>query len=203
MSGRLALRPATAPCDRHERLRLGLGDGTSLVFADARKFGRMQFASHDRAVLGALGPEPLSAAFTPERLAQALAPRRRRLKPLLLDQRVVAGLGNIYVDETLHLAALHPLARADRLSPSAVQRLHKAMRRVLREAIRQEGSSFDAFYRTPAGRPGRFQDQFRVYGRAGKPCRVCGSTIVRIVVGQRGTHLCRRCQRPPRPDRAG
>jgi formamidopyrimidine-DNA glycosylase len=201
MSGRLYVERAPEARDPHERLRLELAGGRSLVFCDVRKFGRIQLVSHDEIVFGALGPEPLEPAFTAVRLEQALKPRRRRLKGLLLDQRVVAGLGNIYVDEALHRARLHPLARCDRLSRAAIRRLHGAVRQVLRAAIRREGSSFDSFYRTPEGRPGRFQDQFRVYGRAGRPCRVCGSTIVRLVVGQRGTHVCPRCQRAPRRDR--
>jgi formamidopyrimidine-DNA glycosylase len=195
MSGRLYLCRSQARPEPYERLRFLLEGGRALVFADTRKFGRLQFVREGVAVLGDLGPEPLSRQFTARWLAGALGARRRLLKPLLLDQRVIAGLGNIYVDETLHRAALHPLARSDRLDRAAVDRLHSAIRHVLRGAIRREGSSFDAFYRTPEGQPGRYQERFHVYGRAGQPCRRCGATIARLVVGQRGTHLCPRCQR--------
>jgi len=201
MSGRLYLCRAAARPEPYERLRLHLGGDRALAFVDTRKFGRLQFVHEDAVVFGDLGPEPLSRQFTVRWLAGALGARRRQLKPLLLDQRVIAGLGNIYVDETLHHAALHPLARCDRLDGAAIARLHAAIRRVLRGAIRREGSSFDAFYRTPEGQPGRYQERFRVYGRAGQPCRRCGAAIVRLVVGQRGTHVCPRCQR--RPPRAG
>jgi len=122
---------------------------------------------------------------------------RRLLKPLLLDQSFVAGLGNIYVDEALHTAGLHPLSASHRVSRSGAASLAAAIKRVLRRAIAAEGSSFDAFYRTPEGRPGRYQDGFLVYGRDGLPCRRCGATIVRLVVGQRGTHVCPRCQPLP------
>jgi formamidopyrimidine-DNA glycosylase len=104
-------------------------------------------------------------------------------------------MGNIYTDECLHQAGIHPLARSDRIDDERVQRLHAAIRSTLRAAIQREGSSFDRFYRTPEGRPGSYQDQFRVYGRAGEPCRECGAPITRLVVGQRGTHFCRRCQK--------
>ena len=116
-----------------------------------------------------------------------------------LDQAFLAGLGNIYVDESLFRARLHPLTPSDRVSAAKARALHEAITQVLAEAIEREGSSFDGFYRTPTGQPGSYQDQFQVYGRHGKPCRSCGATVTRIVVGQRGTHSCPRCQRPPRP----
>ncbi len=145
-----------------------------------------------------LGPEPLEEAFTSAWFADALSKRRRMLKPLLLDQAFVAGLGNIYVDESLFDARLHPRRRSDRVSRAQAVRLHTAIQATLSEAIRREGSSFDTFYRTPEGQPGQYQHQFQVYGRQGQSCRACERPIVRIVVGQRGTHLCPRCQRPPR-----
>ena len=119
------------------------------------------------------------------------------LKPLLLDQTFVAGLGNIYVDESLFRARLHPLQGSDTVGPRKARALFAAIRETLERAIEHEGSSFDSFYRTPEGRPGSYQDQFQVYGRDGKACRRCGRTLVRIVVGQRGTHLCTGCQRAP------
>ncbi|MFT7487342.1 MAG: formamidopyrimidine-DNA glycosylase, partial [Candidatus Paceibacteria bacterium] len=110
----------------------------------------------------------------------------------------LAGLGNIYVDESLFRAGLHPLRRADKLPGKSADRLHGEIQRVLGEAITREGSSFDTFYRTPEGQPGSYQDQFQVYGRQGKPCRNCGACVRKFVVAQRGTHVCLRCQRPPR-----
>jgi formamidopyrimidine-DNA glycosylase len=194
MSGRLSVE---APNERRSpwlRVRVALDDGRELHFADVRKFGRMLHTTDLAALLGELGPEPLDDAFTAEHLHARLRARRRVLKPLLLDQTVVAGLGNIYVDESLHKAGLHPRARSERLTLREVERLHSAIRAVLSEAIEREGSSFDTFYRTPEGQPGSYQDQFQVYGRGGEPCRTCATPIVRSVVAQRGTHHCPKCQ---------
>ena len=197
MSGRLTVEGAAAPLDPYVRVRLLLDRG-ELRFIDVRKFGRFQFVEDPAGFTAGLGPEPLSAEFTEQLFRRALRSRRRLVKPLLLDQAFVAGLGNIYVDEALHRSGIHPLRRSDRLPAPAVGRLYREIRSTLSEAIEREGSSFDTFYRTPTGQPGSYQHQFQVYGRAGKPCRTCGRTIKRIVVGQRGTHLCTRCQAAPR-----
>jgi formamidopyrimidine-DNA glycosylase len=202
MSGRVLVAPRDADSGRFVRLTLDLDDARRLLFVDVRKFGRLLWTERTDAVLGELGPEPLGPGFTPRWLATELQACKRRLKPLLLDQRFLAGLGNIYVDEALHAARLHPLLRSDNVSAAAARRLHAAIRRVLAAAIQREGSSFDTFYRTPEGQPGRYQDRFRVYGRGGQACLRCGTTIVRLVVGQRGTHVCPRCQPRPRA-RAG
>jgi formamidopyrimidine-DNA glycosylase len=201
MTGRLSVDAAGEPRGPWERLRIALDDGRVLRFVDPRKFGRVRFTRDPAEVLGALGPEPLGAAFRVPWFKAALRARRRLLKPLLLDQAFLAGLGNIYVDESLHRAGLHPLERSDRLRPPDVARLHASIRAVLREAVAREGSSFDAFYRTPEGKPGRFQDRFRVYERAGQPCLGCGTPIQALVVAQRGTHVCPRCQPKPRAAR--
>jgi formamidopyrimidine-DNA glycosylase len=140
-------------------------------------------------VTGALGPEPLAPGFTARHLGQRLAGRKRRLKPLLLDQTFLAGVGNIYADEALHRAGLHPLRRSDALKPEEVRALWRAIRGALRAGLRHNGASIDWVYRG-----GSFQSLFRVYDRAGEPCRRCGTPIRRIVVGQRGTHFCPRCQ---------
>jgi formamidopyrimidine-DNA glycosylase len=198
MTGRLYVeRPEDGP-DAHLRIALDLDDGRRLFFVDARKFGRFLFTEDQERVLAALGPEPLGAGFTPAVLQAGLRARRRLLKPLLLDQTFVAGLGNIYVDESLFRARLHPLVRSDRVSAQKARALHGAIQETLERAIAREGSSFDSFYRTPEGQPGGYQDEFQVYGRDGEPCLRCGRTLVRIVVGQRGTHLCPRCQVRPR-----
>jgi formamidopyrimidine-DNA glycosylase len=199
MTGRLEVAAAGQGPGPWERLRIALDDGRVLRFVDPRKFGRVRWARAEGEVTGALGPEPLDRGFTAGELARSLRARRRRLKPLLLDQAFLAGLGNIYVDESLHRARLHPLQPAQRLRPAQAEALWRSIRAVLSEAIAREGSSFDAFYRTPEGRPGGFQHEFRVYGRAGEPCRTCGGPIRALVVGQRGTHFCPRCQ--PRPRR--
>ena len=140
-------------------------------------------------ITGPLGPEPLEPAFTAARLGRMLAERKRALKPLLLDQTFVAGLGNIYTDEALNLAGLHPQRRSDSLTPAEVRALWKAIRATLRKGIANNGASIDWVYRG-----GGMQRHFRVYDRAGQPCPKCGTPIRRITVGQRGTHFCPRCQ---------
>jgi formamidopyrimidine-DNA glycosylase len=194
MTGRLEVAPSASAPGPWERLRIALDDGAVLRFVDPRKFGRVRFTRALGEVLGELGPEPLGDGFTPAGFHAALRARRRLLKPLLLDQTFLAGLGNIYVDESLHRAGLHPLTRSERLPPAAAERLWREIRLVLTEAIEREGSSFDTFYRTPEGNPGSYQDRFRVYGRTGEPCLACGTPIRYLTVGQRGTHVCPRCQ---------
>lgn len=163
---------------------------SSLVFNDTRKFGRVWLTANMEAVTGRLGPEPLKSDFTPQWLYSALHKRHRQLKPLLLDQSFLAGLGNIYTDEALHKAKLHPLTLSDSVTRGQAEKLHKAIQTILREAIRRNGASFDWVYRG-----GEFQHHFRVYDREGKACPVCGTTIQKLVVGQRGTHICPNCQR--------
>jgi formamidopyrimidine-DNA glycosylase len=198
MTGRLrVLGPAEDP-GPYSRLRLALSGGRVLHFLDLRKFGRLVHARRPDEILAGLGPEPLGTGFTSAWLRSALRRRRRQLKPLLLDQSFVAGLGNIYVDEALHRARLHPCRPAHRVRAASADRLHRSIRQVLEAAIELQGSTFDGFYETPEGNPGRYQHEFRVYGRVGRPCPRCGRPIRRIVVAQRGTHLCPRCQPAPR-----
>jgi formamidopyrimidine-DNA glycosylase len=190
MSGDLFIKEEKDAPEKHDRLRLSLSDGKRLVFRDARKFGRVWLTDDPDSVIGGLGPEPLSDEFTPEWLFSALRSRRRQLKPLLLDQAFLAGLGNIYTDEALHMARLHPLAASDSVKRKPAERLHEAIRAVLAEGIRRNGASIDWVYRG-----GEFQNYFRVYDREGKPCPVCGTKIKRLVVGQRSTHVCPKCQK--------
>lgn len=197
MTGRLMVLPTREPAPDWRRVSLQLDRGT-LHFVDVRKFGRMEFFEDPAERLGELGPEPLGDTFTASWFRTALRSRRRALKPLLLDQTFLAGLGNIYVDESLFRAGLHPLRRSDRVPPRQADLLHRAIREILVAAIEREGSSFDGFYRTPEGQPGGYQHLFQVYGRDGQPCRVCERTLKRIVVGSRGTHFCTRCQPTPR-----
>jgi len=201
MTGRLYVDRRGEGSTPWTRVVVGLDRGDELCFDDVRKFGRFVPAASAQEVHGELGPEPLEAGFTGAWLSRALAGRKRMLKPLLLDQLFIAGLGNIYVDESLFGAGLHPCERSDRVGPERAKRLQRRIRAVLRAAIEREGSSFDTFYRTPEGQPGSYQHQFQVYGRTGRPCRRCKTPIVRIVVGQRGTHFCPRCQPRPRVHR--
>jgi formamidopyrimidine-DNA glycosylase len=194
MSGDLAVVPTDSPDGRFEHTRLHLDGGWDLRFSDARKFGRVYLLENPGDLLDPLGPEPLGRGFTAAALARRLRRRSRLLKPLLLDQTFLAGLGNIYADEALHLARLHPLRRSDRLNDAEVGRLWKGIRMALRRGLRHNGASIDWVYRG-----GDFQNHFRVYQRAGEPCPVCGSRIRRILVGQRGTHFCPTCQ----PERKG
>jgi formamidopyrimidine-DNA glycosylase len=178
----------------HDRLITQLSEDTSLIFSDPRKFGRVWLVDDPAELFQDLGPEPLSEAFTPDWFYTALQHRRRQLKPLLLDQTFLAGLGNIYTDEALHLAKLHPLSLSDLVTKKQAKNLWKAIRVVLEASIQQNGASIDWVYRG-----GDFQNHFRVYGRAGEPCPVCKTTIERITIGQRGTHFCPKCQVRAKP----
>ena len=192
------LEPRTAELDRHARVILALEDDRRLCFADQRKFGRMVLTTAPQEVLGSLGPEPLGAEFTPQLFAAMLARRRGRIKPLLLNQHFLVGLGNIYSDESLWRAGVNPLRRADTLTPAEVQRLHLSIRGVLREAIVAGGTTLpDAAYQRTDGQPGEFAIRLAVYGRGGQACPRCGAEIERIRVGQRSTHFCPRCQPGP------
>ena len=197
MSGRMVVtRGGETP--PYARVSISLDRSRVFHFLDVRKFGRIEYYKQAETKLATLGPEPLGPHCTPAWLRATLSARTRRIKPLLLDQRVIAGLGNIYVDESLHASRIHPERPACKISHAGVLRLHASIRNILRRAIKREGSSFDTFYQTPEGSPGSYQHLFEVYGRAGKPCSRCGVAIVRIVVAGRGTHICRRCQRAPR-----
>ena len=187
--------PAVLP--RHDHLVLTTEDGTTITLNDARRFGAVDLVrSQDHPLLAALGPEPLDDDFTPARLAAALAGRRTPIKAALLDQRIVAGLGNIYVCEALFRAGIHPTRPAGRIGPDRVARLHAAIREVLWQAIEAGGSSLRD-HRQTSGELGYFQHSFRVYGREGQPClrEGCGGTLKRIVQGGRSTWYCPACQR--------
>lgn len=189
MSGDLLLGRSVRPLGSHSRLRLYFEDGLQLSFNDPRKFGRVWLLKEPQEVLGALGPEPFDPALTPKDFYARLHPRKRQLKPLLLDQSFLAGLGNIYADEALYRARLHPLASAHTVGTRQATSLLSAIRAVLKEGIRRNGASIDWVYRG-----GDFQNHFKVYQQTGEPCPRCGTPIVRIVVGQRGTHFCPNCQ---------
>ena len=202
MTGILRVLPADDPSGRpggpdpHVRVRLELDDGTALVLRDARRFGRVDVVDPgDRSrlpTLAALGPEPLEDAFDPEAFAAALARRGAPVKARLLDQRLVAGVGNIYADEALWRAGIHPAAR--RVGRERALRLHAAVRAVLAAAVAREGTTFRD-YRLVNGASGRYLTELDAYGRAGLPCRRCGTALRASTVAQRGTVHCPRCQR--------
>lgn len=200
MTGRLALPPSHAPLDPHEHIILTLDDGRDMRYHDTRKFGRWYLVADPAQVLGDLGPEPLSEAFTPDWFYNALHARRRQLKPLLLDQRFLAGLGNIYVDEALWHAHLHPQRLSHTLTRAESAALHAAIQAVLRRAIANMGTTLgtgEANFYSVGRRRGRNQDALAVFRRTGEPCPRCGTPIVRLVVAQRGTHICPTCQPHP------
>ncbi|WP_027718858.1 bifunctional DNA-formamidopyrimidine glycosylase/DNA-(apurinic or apyrimidinic site) lyase [Desulfovirgula thermocuniculi] len=198
MTGRLIHTGPGEPLARHTHLIFFLQNGTQLRYADTRRFGRLwllapgSLSTHPG--IGSLGVEPLSPQFTPAYLAGALAGRRTRLKSLLLDQRVVAGLGNIYADEALHRAGLHPLRPACTLTGEEVEALHAAIREVLREGIAARGTTVRD-YTDGRGQAGTFQEKLRVYRRQGQPCPRCGKPIARLVLGGRSSYFCPGCQR--------
>lgn len=174
---------------QHVRAILELDDGHRMLFCDARKFGKIIYATDFKAATEHLGVEPLGRGFTAVRFERLLRGRARQLKPLLLDQSIVAGLGNIYADETLFRARLHPATRSDRLTSREIERLRRAIQTVLLKAIRLRGTSFDQVYRG-----GQMWERLTVYGRAGLPCRRCRTPIEALRIAQRGTHICPKCQ---------
>lgn len=204
MSGRVGVYDAVFPADVHTHLVLVLDDERRLLFRDPRKFGRVRLL--DAAGLAALnaqfGPEPLGEQYTLAYLAEGLRRRTTRIKPLLLDQAFLAGMGNIYVDESLWQASVHPLRPARSLTDDEVARLYTATRNVLQDAIEHKGSTLRD-YRNGYGAMGENQHLFSVYGRKGLPCPRCGTLIERLVVAQRGTHVCPVCQVVPNQESSG
>lgn len=213
MTGQLFVVPGDGSEDPYVRLVLELEDGREIRFRDIRKFGKIGLYGRDpvtgeliaevggAAVFADIGPEPLDPAFTLRDFRQRLRRRKGRLKPLLLDQSFLAGVGNIYADEALWTARLHPLRTARTLRPPDERRLFEAIRSILAEAIERRGSSIDD-YTAPDG-DGSMQERLQVYQRTGEPCPRCGRPVRRVVVGARSTHLCSWCQRLGAADRAG
>ena len=213
MTGQLFVVPADAPPDPYVRLVLELADGRELRFRDIRKFGKVGLYGVDPVtgelmtevggteVFATLGPEPLDPGFTLRDFRRRLRRRRGRLKSLLLDQTFIAGVGNIYADEALWAARLHPLRTVGTLRPPDERRLFEAVRSILTEAIERRGSSIDD-YTAPDG-DGSMQERLQVYQRTGEPCPRCGRPVKRIVIGARSTHLCSWCQRLQAVDRKG
>lgn len=199
MTGQLLWLPPDAPLEKHTHLIFHLRGGRHLRYRDQRQFGWLQLVESSRltehAQIARLGPEPLEIGA--DEFVRRLRTHRRQIKPLLMDQTFLAGLGNIYSDESLFRARIHPLRRASRVSTVKLNRLHGAVRDVLREAIGCSGSTINQFRGTD-GEIGQFQDHFQVYDRQSQPCPRCGRPIAKIRVGGRGTHICPHCQRAPR-----
>jgi len=197
MTGQLGVVPRDNPRLRFEHLAIELDDGNDLRFADQRKFGRVLhlLPADVEALDRRMGPEPLSATFSAQLLAAALARRPGKLKSVLLDQSLVAGLGNIYVDEALYRSRLHPERSARSLTSDEVRRLHRAIRAVLRDSLDHRGTTFSSF-QDANGEAGGYGAALAVYGRGGSgACQRCGRPLAKIIVGGRGTHFCPRCQR--------
>lgn len=192
MSGELIVEEKSCPPGPHYRLIINFTDPYRLAFDNVRKFGRVWLTADPDSLLGDLGPEPLADDFTPDRFQQMLSSRSRGLKYFLLDQRMIAGLGNIYSDEALHRARLHPTVKTDALHPQQVHALWKGIREVLEEGIQHQGSSIDWVYRG-----GDYQKYLSVYNLEGKPCKNCQTPIERIRIAQRSTYYCPRCQLAP------
>lgn len=198
MTGRLSLTAAPDFEDPHIHVFMNFENRHSLIFHDTRKFGRFYLVKNPDDIIGKLGPEPLDPSFTAKFFAKILARRHRQIKPLLLDQTFLSGIGNIYVDEALWAAGIHPVQPADKLTWHDVQALHRAIRSVLRQGIRNAGTSLGqgkGNFSSPRNELGRNKIKLRVFHRTGHPCIRCGHQIEKIIVGQRSTHICAHCQR--------
>lgn len=197
MEGKYGLFQETEPVDKHTHVIFHFSDGTELRYKDVRKFGTMHLyvkgQEFDLLPLAHLGPEPFSVEFTVETLALKLSRTKRNIKAALLDQKVMVGLGNIYVDEALFRAQIHPERSADDLSAEEISRLHKAIIETLTEAVQKGGSTIRSYVNSQ-GQIGMFQLELLVYGRKGEECKICGSQLERIVSGGRGTVFCPTCQ---------
>ena len=201
MTGQLLFEGSGCRPDKYARVIFHLESGCRLRFSDMRKFGRLILTNDPGDVLDDLGPEPLGASFTVERFQQMLSQRRGRIKSLLLDQRFLVGLGNIYVNEALWQARIHPLRSGDSLSTAEVGALYDAIRSILRAAIGEGGTTLaNGNYRQADGAAGEFASELLAYDREGEPCACCGAEIERITVGQRGTYVCPDCQEAPCTD---
>lgn len=196
MTGQFGFHEPRVKRDKHQHVHLLLDDGRELRFHDFRKFGRWWLVDNPKQIVGKLGPEPLD--MTKKEFLSRLRARRGHIKPLLLNQTFIAGVGNIYADEALWYAKIHPLREATTLTDKEASDLHKAIRRVFVKAIGVGGTSFDATYKRINGQSGEFQEDLRVVGRAGVPCFRCETPIVKTVVGQRGTYYCPECQKAAR-----
>ena len=205
MSGNMLYRTPADPPDDFVRATFALDDGHELRWADMRKFGTMWLVEDATMVMESLGPEPLDAEFTPAVLRERAGKRKAPIKAVLLDQTVLAGMGNLYADEALHYAKIHPLRPANKLKRADFDRLHAGILRALRMGIDSRGSSLGTTLRDHVnldGDPGRNQETVRAYGREGEPCYECGATMRRIKLAGRSAVFCPKCQPAPRGAKA-
>ncbi|RFU65969.1 DNA-formamidopyrimidine glycosylase [Peribacillus glennii] len=198
MEGKYGVYPSGEPYDNHTHVLFHFTDGTVLRYRDVRKFGTMHLFSKGDEVknlpLLHLGPEPLSEEFTVKHLSCKLSKTGRKIKPVLLDQTVVVGIGNIYVDEALFRSGIHPERIASSLTPGEIRALHKEIKDTLSEAVEKGGSTIRSYINSQ-GQIGMFQLELLVYGRKGEDCKRCGTPLVKHVVGGRGTTICPNCQK--------
>lgn len=199
MTGKLLLQPESYTPGKHDHVVFTLSDQRKLVFNDTRKFGKITLLKKgESSPTDKLGPEPLEKKFSNKWLIDALSAKSRQMKPLLLDQSFIAGLGNIYVDEALWDARIHPERLSSSIKKEEASALHKAICKVLKRGIKNCGTTLggsDTNFYSVAGRRGRNAGQLKVFRRTGEPCPTCGTPIERIIVGQRSTHLCPECQK--------
>lgn len=201
MTGRLNWATTDQARNKHEHVVLELEKKNELRFQDTRKFGRIFLTETPEVILDKLGLEPLSVRFTRERFRKMLQATTRQIKPLLLDQTFIAGIGNIYVDEALWKANIHPQRHSSALSQKEVGALFQAIPHVLKKGLKNMGTSLGSgkgnFY-SVGNRPGRNADKLHVFRRTGMACPRCSTIIERIIVAQRSSHICPRCQKPPK-----
>ena len=193
MTGSLIIGQDSSQPPKYTRAIIHLDKDTNIFFRDPRKFGILKLVKDKNTIIGKLGPEPLETDFTPQVLAQLLAKRTAPIKALLLDQHLIAGIGNMYADEALFAAKIHPLRSGASLSREEIERLYNAIREVLWAGISKKGASTDTYFR-PDGTRGSAHDEFNVAHGSGKTCPNCGTPIERIVVRNRGTYFCPKCQ---------
>jgi len=191
MSGSLILGEESPP--EYTRAKIQLDNSSSIFFRDPRKFGKMQLVADESDITKKLGPEPLEPAFTAAILAEKLKKRKAPIKSVLIDQALIAGIGNMYADEALFAAGINPLRSADSLSRVEIDRLHRAIQAVLRNAIDSKGASVSTYFR-PGGEKGSAHSHFKVAHRKGKDCPACSTPIERIPIRQRGSYYCPKCQ---------
>jgi formamidopyrimidine-DNA glycosylase len=192
MEKRIDANGVPLPKQPYDQVIVALDADWRMVLSSIRKFSRMWYVLDPQTVLGKLGPEPLGPNLNPQKLYTMLQAHHRQIKPLLMDQTFIAGLGNIYTDEVLFAARIHPLRRSNTLSKAEATALYEAMQSILTQGIEKLGSSLDWMYRG-----GEFQNYFKVHQREGEPCPGCGCTIKKITVGQRSTYFCPCCQKTP------
>ena len=192
MAGRIGV--GTEDMEKYVTVKFKLDDGNEMRLIDYRKFGRVWFVNKFEEAVGHLGPEPLSNEFNVEILKKLISKRKGMMKPLLLNQRFVAGLGNIYVDESLFRAGIHPTEKANKIDSKRIEKLYKGIIEVLTESLNFGGTTFISFVGTD-GRPGEYRQKLKVFNRKGESCFICGTEIKKIFVCQRGTHFCPSCQK--------